>query len=73
MFPYSALWFDSGYIFMSVYRGLVCVQNCRKLRKIRSYSSSLVVEFPIVVQRPFPMTTETPLLLLDTVIDVPVA
>ena len=23
MFPYSALWFDIGYIFISVYRGLV--------------------------------------------------
>ena len=23
MFPYSARWFDSGYSFMSVYRGLV--------------------------------------------------
>ena len=39
----------------------------------RSCSSSLVVEFPVVVQRPFPMSTETPLLLLNTVIDVPVA
>ena len=28
MFPYSALWFDSGYIFMSVYRGLFHVP-CR--------------------------------------------
>ena len=74
MFPYSALWFDSGYIFMSVYSGLVYGSDCtKKLRKFRSCSLSLVVEFPVVVQRPFPMTTETSLLLLNTVIDVPVA
>ena len=47
--------------------------DCRKLRKFRSCSSSLVVEFLVVVQRPFPKTTETLLLLLNTVIDVPVA
>ena len=35
MFPYLALWFDSGFIFMSVFRGLVCGLDCRTLRKIR--------------------------------------
>ena len=73
LFPYSALWFDSGYIFRSVFSGLVYGFDCRKLLTFRSCSSSLVVEFPVVVQRPFPMTTETPQLLLNTVIDAPVA
>ena len=32
-----------------------CGSDCRKLRKLRSCCSSLVVDFPVVVQRPRPM------------------
>ena len=55
MFPFSALWFDTGYIFMSVYRGLVHGSDCRKLRSLRICSSSMVVDFLVVVHRPIPM------------------
>ena len=56
---------------------VLCGSHCRKLRTFRSCCSSSI--FPVVVQRPTPMvllvrkTIETPLLLLNTVIDVLVA
>ena len=76
MFPYS-VWFDSGYIFMSVYRGLFHVQNCRKLRSSRSCSSSLVIGISFVAQRQSLMVqtvrrTIEISQLLNSVIDVPV-
>ena len=46
MFPYSALWFNGGYIFKSVYRGLV--SDYRKLQSLRSCSSSLVIDILFV-------------------------
>ena len=54
MFPYLALWFNSGYIFMTVYRGLVDF-SCRGAR---ADSHGLTIL----------KTTETPLLLLSAVI-----
>ena len=53
------------------------VQNCTKLRKIRSCSSSMVVDFSVVVQIPMVLTVQadhraSPI-AVHTVVDVPVA
>ena len=74
MFLYSALWFDSGYICMSVYRVLVCGSELQKTAEIRSCRSSMVVDFScrgaegnLAVQQ----TIVLPLLqYIDKVIDV---
>ena len=79
MFPYSALWFDGGYTFMSVDRGLVCCSELQKIaenpqlqfidggriscRGAEANSHGLAVQQTIVVPR---------LQFLNEVIDVPV-
>ena len=79
MFPYSALWIDRGYIFMSVYRGLVCCSELQKTaenpqlqvtdgrrfscRGAEANSHGLAVQQTMVIPR---------LQFLNEVIDVPV-
>ena len=55
MFPYSALCFDRRYIFMSVHRGLVYGSELQKTAEIRSCSSSMVVDIPVVAQMHIPL------------------